>query len=435
MNPFVSDPEWGWWIVLYFYLGGIAAGAYFLGTLIELFGRSEDRPVARIGYRIAFPLVCVCGILLIVDLERPERFWHMLLQSEVVDRALREGWPLGGWATMLHAPMFKWWSPMSIGAWSLFVFGLFSFISFLRSVWPEGRIERWLGRGAVGRVLEVLGSAVGFFVASYTGVLLTATNQPLWSVTDWTGPLFLTSAASTGIAAVLLLRTASVSAESEERLERADLWVLGLELFVFLVFLASLGAVLPLAMQTWQGWVLIFGTLIVGLLLPLWLHLRVGTPDHRRVTAAALAALVGGFALRFGVVRTSPALLAVWQRHWEHTGAAPAPTPLWQTWQGLGLLATTAVLAVLIPWALRRHWRLSGAQMSLAGLVSLLVAVGVTAYSFSPDPGRILNPLSAVRFSPEEGRLRGGGPGASQQNRPSEIHLRSKLVGNLPHER
>ena len=27
MNLFVVDPEWGWWIILYFYLGGIAAGS------------------------------------------------------------------------------------------------------------------------------------------------------------------------------------------------------------------------------------------------------------------------------------------------------------------------------------------------------------------------------------------------------------------------
>ena len=34
MNLFVADPHWGWWIILYFYLGGIAAGAYFTATLI-----------------------------------------------------------------------------------------------------------------------------------------------------------------------------------------------------------------------------------------------------------------------------------------------------------------------------------------------------------------------------------------------------------------
>ena len=57
MNPYVADPAWGWWIIFYFFLGGIAAGAYFLATLIELFGQETDRSLARIGFRIAFPLV------------------------------------------------------------------------------------------------------------------------------------------------------------------------------------------------------------------------------------------------------------------------------------------------------------------------------------------------------------------------------------------
>src|SRR4051794_33433768 len=107
MSPFVADPHWGWWIVLYFYLGGMAAGAYFVAALVELFGNAEDRAVARTGFRLAFPLVAVCGLLLIIDLDRPERFWHMLLQSETVERALDEGWPAGGWGTMVQAPMLK----------------------------------------------------------------------------------------------------------------------------------------------------------------------------------------------------------------------------------------------------------------------------------------------------------------------------------------
>src|SRR5207253_1797450 len=38
VNLFVADPEWGWWIILYFFLGGLAAGAYFVSALIELVG-------------------------------------------------------------------------------------------------------------------------------------------------------------------------------------------------------------------------------------------------------------------------------------------------------------------------------------------------------------------------------------------------------------
>jgi len=190
MNPYVADPGWGWWIIFYFFLGGLAAGAYFLAALIELFGRAEDRPLARIGYRIAFPLVVACGVLLIVDLERPERFWHMLFQSEVVDQALEEGWPLGGWGTMLGAPMFKWWSPMSIGAWALLIFGFFSFLSFLASLKPNGRLARLLGPNPFGWLYHVLASTAGFFLASYTGVLVAATNQPLWSANEWIGRSF-----------------------------------------------------------------------------------------------------------------------------------------------------------------------------------------------------------------------------------------------------
>jgi len=89
MNPppstlFTASPEWQWLIVFYFFLGGIAGGAYFLAVLIDLFGDPADRPLARLGYLVAFPLSVVCGVLLIVDLYRPERFWHMMLQSETL---------------------------------------------------------------------------------------------------------------------------------------------------------------------------------------------------------------------------------------------------------------------------------------------------------------------------------------------------------------
>ena len=71
MNTFVADPHWGWWIVWYFYLGGIAAGAYFMAALVEFVGDEQDRRMGRIGYFLAAPLVAICGVLLILDLERP----------------------------------------------------------------------------------------------------------------------------------------------------------------------------------------------------------------------------------------------------------------------------------------------------------------------------------------------------------------------------
>jgi formate-dependent nitrite reductase membrane component NrfD len=191
MNFSVSDPDWGWWIILYFFLGGTAAGAYFFATLVDLFGGARSRELPRVGYWIAFPLIVVCGGLLTIDLERPERFWHMLFRSGQVHQALDEGWPFGGWSTILQAPLLKRWSPMSMGSWALTVFGACSSLSFLGSLWSEGRLSRFLRRSILGRGLQLVGSAVGFFVAAYTGTLLSATNQPVWSDTPWIAPLFL----------------------------------------------------------------------------------------------------------------------------------------------------------------------------------------------------------------------------------------------------
>ena len=432
MNPFVADPQWGWWIILYFYLGGLAAGAYFLATLVALFGHEEDAAVSRIGYRIALPLVMVCGVLLIVDLQRPERFWHMLLQSQVVHWALEEGWPAGGWETMVYALNFKRWSPMSIGAWCLMVFGLCSALSFLGTLWPGGTLERLLSRGILGRTLQVVGSLVGFFLGAYTGVLLTASNQPLWSLSDWIGPLFLTSSASTGVAAVVLVVLVGhgTSHATFERLEKADLWATALELLVFLIFLASLRGVLPLALHTWPGWVMVAGTLVLALLIPFALHLRAGAHEPGRMAVAAICALVGGFAVRYGVLGTAPVLLDRWP---ELTGGEP-PGPLWQTAGGLVLLLVTGVVAVLIPWLLKRHWRLTSGQTVFAGLASLVVCGCVTAYAVMPASATpYLEQWRAPWLSPEDGREVGGGVGASLLNQPGDdVDLRSKITGTLP---
>jgi protein NrfD len=125
---FSAPPEWGWLIAIYFFFGGLAGGTYFLASLIDLFGRSEDRPLSHLGYYIAFPCVVVSGLLLTLDLGRPLRFWHMLIESNT------------------YRPMFKYWSPMSIGSWALLIFGIFAFVSFLgaladaeRIPWPAWR--------------------------------------------------------------------------------------------------------------------------------------------------------------------------------------------------------------------------------------------------------------------------------------------------------
>ena len=56
-----------------------------------------------------------------------------------------------------YRPMFKYWSPMSVGSWALLIFGFFSFLSFLaalvednRLAWPAG--ARLRPPGTLGRM-------------------------------------------------------------------------------------------------------------------------------------------------------------------------------------------------------------------------------------------------------------------------------------------
>src|SRR5262249_18276884 len=127
-------------------------------------------------------------------------------------------------------------------------------------------------------------------------------------------PLFLTSAASTGIATMFLIARwrKATGPGPLERLERVDLWALLLELVFFIVFLASLGAFLGPLLATPNGLLFVLGTLLVGLLGPLIIHFFMAASGRERLITAAVATLLGGFLLRYGILTTPPALL---ERH------------------------------------------------------------------------------------------------------------------------
>src|SRR5438093_5307733 len=285
---FSAPPDWGWLIVLYFFFGGLAGGCYFLAVLIDLFDRPEDRPLARLGYYISFPCIIISGLLLTLDLGRPLRFWHMLIESNT------------------YRPMFKYWSPMSVGSWALLIFGIFVFLAFLealveddRLAWPAGR--KFRPPGALGSVIAAIGGLFGFYVAGYTGVLLAVTNRPIWSDTPLLGMLFIVSAASISAALMILLaQKTRLTMPGLMALHRMDAWVVALEFIVLIAVMISLGPVFRAWLSAW-GLLLFFGVIVVGMLLPLWLYWRKQSGDLNLTTEAALV-LVGGFILRLVIV-------------------------------------------------------------------------------------------------------------------------------------
>lgn len=312
---FSAGPHWGWFIALYFFVGGLAGGCYFLAALIDLIGRPEDRPLARLGYYLAFPCVVVSSLLLTADLGRPPRFWHMLIQSNT------------------YRPMFKYWSPMSIGSWALLIFGLFSFLSFLGALaddepssrkaladhgrirWPALRtigarwpaLRRLRAPSPLGRAIAVIGAIVGLYIAGYTGVLLAVTNRPIWSDTPLLGMLFMVSAASTSAALIILLAHRSGwTLPGLADMHRMEDWSIALELLVLLAVMVSLGPVLRAWLNVWGLLLLI--VILLGMVAPLALSWRARRVQELSMATAAVLVLVAGLLLRVVIVFSSGAV-------------------------------------------------------------------------------------------------------------------------------
>jgi len=285
---FSAPPDWGWFIVSYFFFGGLAGGCYLFAGLIDLYGHAEDRPLARLGYYIAFSSVAVSGPLLTLDLGQPLRFWHMLIESNT------------------YRPMLKPWSPMSSGSWALLAFGAFTFLGCLGALaetgllaWPVARRVR--PPGLPGVVIVSIGALLGLYVAGYTGVLLAVTNRPIWSDTPLLGMLFVVSAASVSAALMILLANRfKWTMPGLSALHRIDTWAVGLELVVLIAVMISLGPVFRALLNAWG--VLLLVVVVVGMLIPLTLYRRAQSLGDRNASIAAALVLLGGFVLRLVIV-------------------------------------------------------------------------------------------------------------------------------------
>jgi polysulfide reductase chain C len=307
---YAQPPEWRWYILAYFLLAGLAGGSYALGTMLRLWGRPMDEQAARLCFLIALPLTIVCPVLLTVDLGHPLRFWHMLIDTGVGGPALN----------------FKYWSPMSLGAWGLLVFGAFATLTFLEVValdrrypYPgSGFLARVLG-GPLGRVVNVIGTVFAMFVAGYTGVLLAVSNQPVWSDSYALGGLFLLSGLSGAAALVTLLTRFRLGAEtSDDAIRDADSSFALLELAFVIVLFVTLELAGQLARVLAAPWLLLWVVVALSLVPPVAGRLggglvvgSGGTAAIERVrtsgAAAAILILVGVVALRAAVLWSAQA--------------------------------------------------------------------------------------------------------------------------------
>jgi formate-dependent nitrite reductase membrane component NrfD len=301
---FVRAPGWTWLILFYFFLAGLAGGSYAIATLLRLYGGRSAEPMARLGYYVAFPAMLAGGLLLIFDLWQPLRFWHMLVSTTPGNGGL----------------VFKPWSPMSLGSWALVTFGLVTSVTFLEVLVRDRVIAAGITDqavklldGARGSAWNAAGALVALFIASYTGVLLSVSNQPVWSDTWALGGLFLASGLA-GSAALLgwLARFRSDARSGASVFAPLERLFPVLELALIVAFVLSLIGPGTLGETFGFPWILLwlvaFAGLVPGLASLVTARLSV-TPEGAVTARTARAApavpwlvLIGVLALRAAVL-------------------------------------------------------------------------------------------------------------------------------------
>src|SRR6185503_13774379 len=132
-SPMLKQPVWIWTVPAYFYVGGVAGAALVLGAVAQLTRDSELRPLVRTCRSIGAAGHVIGSALLIHDLGRPSRFFHMLRVFNVK-------------------------SPLSIGSWILTAGGI---ASGLAAIAPE---RKRIGR-TIGNIGGVAAGALGIPLA------------------------------------------------------------------------------------------------------------------------------------------------------------------------------------------------------------------------------------------------------------------------------
>jgi formate-dependent nitrite reductase membrane component NrfD len=316
---------WEWPLAVYLWLAGIAGGAYFAGFLMSRFGKGKLELLPKVAMLMGVPLVLLGSFLLVLDLGQRVRAWHLfvntLVQPPRPNLFIYSPMSLGGYFLLIYAvlgiAMIALWWVGSFEPEELRLTVLSGLASVIRPLAPATKVLSWIAL-----VLAVL-------LASYTGVLLTATNEPLWRGELLLPALFVSSAISTGTAMLVLVMRSRLGRVLDllfggegtpiprgvlRSLTRVSLVLGVMELTVltgYVVWLTAFAPPLsaaaarvlvegPLSLLFW------IGVVLVGLVTALALEITEALTGKQYVVGAAFLlpslVLLGGFMLRLVVL-------------------------------------------------------------------------------------------------------------------------------------
>lgn len=111
---------WGWEVSGYVVTKAIAAGAFFIPFLVSVLDIREVSATAWVwSAGISLVFLALTGLLLIMDLDRPDRFLYVLLRPQWSSWLVRGGYTItlfGGLVTLLGLSAFLGWSQVQMVA-------------------------------------------------------------------------------------------------------------------------------------------------------------------------------------------------------------------------------------------------------------------------------------------------------------------------------
>jgi formate-dependent nitrite reductase membrane component NrfD len=306
----MHELNWGLPVILYLFLGGMGAGAGAVSASVFLRGGGGDLAgsnfrFARWGAVLAPPLVILGTAMIIFELGSFQagnyfRFINLFLTINM--------------------------SPMSIGSWVLALFILVSLVYAYTFIGREAHAGDEMHN--LRKMLAWAMVPLGVGVALYTGILLGAMPaRPFWN-SPILAMLFLISSLSTGVAAILLVRSLFGEKNQDDGqafeqqsylLSSSDMLLIALEVLVIFLFImyahltiGNVEAALTVIMGGELTTLFWLGFVVLGLLLPAAIELKYVIPTLLYQKAYAIPrtmefvicalVIVGGFMLRYIVV-------------------------------------------------------------------------------------------------------------------------------------
>jgi len=355
--------SWALYIVNFVFFVGASAGGIIVGALAYALGIERFRPVARIAELGAISCLVLATMFIMLDLGRPERFWHLFRYAH------------------FQSPLI--WDVMIIGIYLAVAMALGYFatrpdlVRCMTAIPKRRNLYRILTLGQTDlspetlarerRVLKVLAAIsipAAVLLHSITAWILGLVKaQPSWH-SALIAPLFIVSAVVSGLALVILATVFSrlflglkIREEVIQDLGRIlffSIPVLGY--FLFVEMLTSTYVREPAGLHVFQEMmfgryaVLFWFDLLAGLIIPFIILLFPRTRTVTGVGFAAFLVVVGVLAERWNIV--IPPLLGHTNLPYPHVSYTP-------TWPELSLTIATYAVGLLVYLALAKIFPLT----------------------------------------------------------------------------